>query len=63
MPLHAQVIRDGRYETRNIDSAQLVYVDLYCYHMWWMAVANSPDPSKHDSPGSHLVKVIFFCCC
>lgn len=51
-----QAIIDSRYEAKDLSSAGLIFVEDYCYYMWWLAAAQSANPPE-ISPAVYITKV------
>lgn len=65
---HERVVRICRYVmeaiktsglvTYDIEQADVVFVDSYCYHMWWLGWTHSRGRTQEGSPGVYLIAAL-----
>lgn len=51
----AEALRKSELVTKDINDADLVFVDSYCYYMWWLGWIHTRGREHSDSPADHLI--------
>ena len=50
-----QAVRKSSLEAKDPANAGMIFVEDYCYYMWWLASAQSSEPAG-PSPANHLLQ-------
>ena len=55
-PLHhcryvAQAIKSSQYNTYDINEADVVFVNSYCYYIWWLGWVHTKGREHKETPG------------
>ena len=47
-----ETIKNSKYYVENIEDADIVYVDDYCYYIWWLGDIHYRGRKVTDTPGT-----------
>ena len=50
-----EAIRKSTMFTYNLEQADIVFVDSYCYYIWWLGWSHSRGRTHEGSPGEYLM--------
>ena len=50
-----EAIRKSTMFTYNLEQADIVFVDSYCYYIWWLGWSHSRGRTQEGSPGEYLM--------
>ena len=50
-----EAIKGSDYVTTDINEADIVFVDSYCYYIWWLGWVHTKGREHQDTPGDYLV--------
>lgn len=53
-----QAIKGSPHVTYNIDEADVVFVNTYCYYIWWLGWVHTKGREPDQTPGDYLIAAL-----